>query len=431
LNKTFDLKYGKGTISFDLPEEAVLEEIRGWHVDALPDLGKAYRHALEHPIDAPPLREIVRPGQTVAISVSDITRAWQRNDLTLPILIETLNEAGVPDDHITVIIAVGGHRANTQEEFTELCGEEICHRVRVVNHDARDDSNMVYLGKTSRGTRVSVNRIAMEADRFILTGGVIYHYMAGYGGGRKSVLPGVSALKTIQQNHVLALGKEIGSGSNPMSASGITRGNALHEDMMEITAFVQPDFIVNIVPNLNDEIAAVFGGNWVSAWQDAAALADRIFGVPIRQQADIVIATAGGYPKDINLYQTGKTMDNACYAMKEGGAAIILSECPNLLDPPSFIDWLRYPSVSEMDRALRRDFALEGWVALKQVECTAKGQIILLTRPENVDLLSGTGFTAAGRMEEALSIAYKKCGTKNPKITIMPQGALTLPILNI
>jgi nickel-dependent lactate racemase len=115
----------------------------------------------------------------------------------------------------------------------------------VVNHDAWQIENMVYLGKTSRGTEVAVNRIAAEADRLILTGGVIYHYMAGFGGGRKSILPGVAALKTIQQNHLLALTDRVGGGTNPKSASALTTGNPMHEDMMEIAAFAKPDFLVN------------------------------------------------------------------------------------------------------------------------------------------------------------------------------------------
>ena len=135
-DKTFTLKYGKGTVTFQIPEEQLLYEIKGRDRPAIEDLEGAYRHALDHPIDAPPLRELVRPGEQVAILVSDITRGWQKNNLTLPVLIEVLNEAGVPDPNITIVIAVGAHRGNTEEEFVELCSDEICHRVRVLNHDS-------------------------------------------------------------------------------------------------------------------------------------------------------------------------------------------------------------------------------------------------------------------------------------------------------
>ena len=206
----FQLKYGKGTVSFRIPQEQVLYELQGKNYPALADLQKTYKQALDHPIDSPPLREIVKPGEKVVVTVSDITRGWQRNDQVLPVLIETLNAAGIPDSNITILIVVGAHRLNTEGEFVELCGKEICHRIRVLNHDCWDTDNMVYLGKTSRGTEVSVNRLAVEANRLILTGGVIYHYMAGYGGGRKSILPGLSSIKTIRQNHLWALGPTLG-----------------------------------------------------------------------------------------------------------------------------------------------------------------------------------------------------------------------------
>jgi nickel-dependent lactate racemase len=426
--RQFTLNYGKETVSFALPEEQVLCEVVGRPHPAV-DFETTYRHALDHPIDAPPLRELVRPGERVTIAVSDITRVWQRNDLSLPILLETLNAAGVPDENVTVVIAVGGHRLNTVDEHLEICGRDVCHRVKVLNHDAHDLANMVYLGRTSRGTEVRVSRLAMEADRLVLTGGTIYHYMSGYGGGRKSVLPGLSYIDTIRQNHVLGLCPEVGRGSNPQSASRITRGNALHEDMMEIAGFVQPDFLVNIVPTLDGGVAGVFAGNWASAWHEATRLVDRIFGAPIEAAADIVVASAGGYPRDINLYQTGKTMDNAGYAMRPGGAAIILSECSQVRDPETFFKWFGYPSNRHLDAALRECFHLDGWVALKQLECNAKGLFILVTRPENAEALKPTGFTIYASIEEALSIAYRQCGTPRPRITVMPRASLTLPIL--
>lgn len=427
--RDFQLKYGKEVVSFKIPEEQVLYELWGKQYPALADLQKVYRHALDYPIDSAPLREIVKPGEKVVVTVSDITRGWQRNDRVLPVLIETLNEAGIPDANITILIVVGAHRLNTEDEFGELCGKEICHRVRVINHDCWDTKNMVYLGKTSRGTEVSVNRLAVEADRLILTGGVIYHYMAGYGGGRKGILPGLSSIKTIRQNHLMAMSPALGSGSNPYAASGRTRGNEMHEDMMEVAGFVQPDFIVNTVPNLDGQIAGVFAGNWVSAWLDSVKLVDEIFGVEVEEEADIVIATAGGYPRDINLYQTGKTMDNAYYAMKKGGVAVILAECPDISEPREFFQWFEFPSLLEMEKSLRENFTIAGWVALKEMECNDKGPFILLTKKENFDLVKKAKFTPASSIDEALKLAYEKCGTKNPRITVMPQGANTFPIL--
>jgi nickel-dependent lactate racemase len=427
--RRFELRYGKGSLGLEIDAPELLGVITGCAHPAVPDLSRAYREALDHPIDAPPLRELVRPGERVAVAVSDITRVWQRNDLTLPVLLETLNAAGVPDENVTVIVAVGGHRLNSAEEHLEICGETVCHRVRVVNHDAFDAPNMVRLGRTSRGTEVAISRLAREADRLILTGGAVYHYMAGYGGGRKSVLPGIAAIETIRQNHLLGLSPEAGRGSHPQCASRVRRGNPLHEDMMEIAGFVQPDFLVNIVPNLEGEVAGVFAGNWVSAWNAATDLVDRIFGVEIDALADIVVASAGGYPRDINLYQTGKTMDNACHAMRPGGAAVILSECRQVRDPETFFKWFGYPSIAELDRALRAGFHLDGWVAMKQLECGLKGRVILVTLPENVAVIRAAGLTAVSDLNEAMRMARGACGTETPKITVMPQASLTLPVL--
>ncbi len=428
-DRRFELKIGKGTTAFSIPTEQLLYYLVGKNRTPPENLESAYRYALTHPIDCPPLHEIVKPGETVAILVSDITRAWQHNELSLPILVDYLNEAGITDENITVIIAVGAHRPNTAEELEELCTEAICRRVKVINHDAWDTDNMIYYGKTSRGTEVSCNRIVAEADRVILTGGVIYHYMVGYGGGRKSILPGVSSLKTIQQSHMWAMEKNVGDGSSSLAANMKTAGNPSHEDMMEAAAFLKADFLVNVVPNLDGDITGIFTGNWVSAWQQATRLVDDIFGVTIQEQADIVIASAGGYPKDINLYQSQKTIDNAVYAMKPGGVVIVLAECPYIEDPAEFFDWFNYPTALDMEKAVRENFLISGWIAVRQLEYANQGHIILVTLEKNIQLARKAGVQGVATIDEALTLAYEKCGTDFPKITVMPQGANTFPIL--
>ena len=423
------LKYGRGEVAFSLPEEQIFFEVVGKDYPAIADIPGAIRATLERPIDSPPLRELLRPTDKVAITVSDITRSWQQMDLVLPTLFDTISRAGIPDENVSILVVVGGHRQNTEDEMEQLCGREVCRRVNVVNHNARETQNMVYLGKTSRGTEVAINRVVAEADRIILTGGIIYHYMVGYGGGRKSVIPGFSSIRTIQQNHLWAMGRELGSGSNRNARSGKTHGNECHEDMMEIAGFVKPDFIVNVVPNGDGDYAGIFAGNWVSAWQEGTKLVDLIYSVEIPGPADIVIASAGGSPKDINLYQAGKTMDNASYAVKKGGAVIIVSECPDILEPPEFPQWFQYPSNLEMERALRADFTIPGWVAWKEVECSDIATFIMVTRPQNAGLVGKAGIIPVATMEEALDQAYRRCGTKEPRITLMPQGANTLPVL--
>ena len=426
--RKFSLKFGRTELSLSVPSEQLICEIVGREYAAVPDLTTAVKEALAHPIDAPPLKEVVRPGDKVAIAVSDITRAWQRMDLILPTILDELNEAGVPDANITVVIVVGGHRLNTESEFQTLCGETTCHRVRVMNHDAYDTPNMVYLGKTSRGSEVSVNKVFTDADKVILTGGIIYHYMVGYGGGRKSVMPGCASIQTIRQSHLWALGPNVGDGSNPNSMSGNTRGNESHEDMVEVAAFLKPDFIVDVVPNPEGKVAGVFAGNWMTAWLEGCKLVDYIYGVEIPAKADIVVTTAGGFPKDINLYQTGKTMDNACYAVKKSGVVILLSECSDIMEPQEFTDWFKFPNVRKMEEALRAAFTIPGWVALKEIECSNIANFVMITKPENFDFVSKAKMTPVATMEEALAKAYQMTKAAKPQFIVMPQGANTVPL---
>jgi nickel-dependent lactate racemase len=428
--KKFSLRFGKGTVEFQIPEEHLVYELMGNNHPAPPDLAAAYLHSLDHPIDSPPLKEIVKPNDTVAITVSDITRAWQKNASTLSLLVDYLNQAGVPDSKITVIIAVGNHRQNTETEFVEICSPAVCHRIKVVNHNARDAANMVTLGKTSRGTEVSLNRIVVEADTVILTGGVIYHFMVGYGGGRKSVVPGVASLKTIQQNHLWSLSPTVGGGSSDYCQNMITKGNPQHEDMMEVAAFLRPHFLINVVMNYEDRVAAIFAGNWVSAWMEATRLVDDMYCVKIDEKADIVIASAGGYPKDISLYQSQKTLDNARYAVKKGGVVVILAECPDIAEPSEYFKGFTYPDVYEQEKALRENYDLPGWVALRHSECCRENQVILLTRPGNEGYARTAKLHPVFSMEEALKLAYQKCGLDRPRITVMPFGANTFPLLS-
>ncbi len=428
-NREFTLKYGKGTVTFQIPEEQLLYEIKGRDRPAIKDLEAAYRQALDHPIDAPPLRELVRPGERVAILVSDITRGWQKNNLTLPILIDVLNEAGVSDPDVTVVIAVGAHRANTKEEFVEICSDEVCHRVRVLNHNSEDEKSMVYFGKTSRGTEVSLNKIVKEVDRVILTGGSIYHYMVGYGGGRKSIMPGISSAKTISQCHSWALAPVVGQGVNPNSESTHTRGNEAHEDMVEVAAFVNADFLVNVVVNLEGEIAGIFAGNWMTAWEAANRLVDEMCAIEIEEEADIVIASGEGYPRDMNLYQGAKILNNAAHAMKKGGVAVVLAECSDMPEPPEYFQWFDHPDIVTMEKELRKNVTIAGWTALKALTCHEKGYYILLTMAENDELARKARCHPVTKIEDALEIAYKKCGKPKPTITVMPQASNTFPVL--
>ena len=234
-------------------------------------------------------------------------------------------------------------------------------------------------------------------------------------------------MKTIQQNHMHAMNEVVGNGTNPVCANMATRSNPAHDDMMDVASFVNPDFLVNVVPNLDGEICGIFAGNWVSAWLEATKLVDRIFGVPIEEQADIVIASAGGYPKDINLYQTQKTLDNAAYAMKPNGACIILAECPDIKEPAEFFEWFDEEDPVEMEKVVRANFLLSGWVAVRQTEYAKMGKIILLTRTENSELAQKVGVTPVDNIQAALKLAYEHCGIQSPRSPSCPREPTPFP----
>ncbi len=421
------LRYGKTVQHAEVPSESLLGEINGHDRPGLTDLPAAYRQALEHPVDCPPLRELVRPGYRVTIAVSDITRAWQRNAETLPLLLDYLNEAGVRDEDVTVVIAVGAHRQNTEAEFKELCSPTVCHRVRVVNHDCYDEANQVYLGKTSRNTEVFLNRHFVDCDLSILTGGVIYHYMMGYGGGRKSVLPGVAGIKTIKQNHLWAMGPKPEDGTSPLCESGRTTGNPAAEDIMEIAAFAKPGFIVNVVPNFEGQLIGIFAGNWVSAWQGPAVWWTRSSPPTSRRRrtssSPRPAATPGHQPlpepedpgQRLHRRQKRRGGDLPGRVPRHQGAGRVLRLVP-VPHPPGAGDGPAH------------DFTIAGWVALAQTELCLTHRVIMVTRPENVELAAQAHVTPVATLEEAVKMAYALAGP-DPKVWVMPFAANTVPFL--
>lgn len=210
--KNFSLKYHTGSVNFSIPEENLLGEIHSRAVPCAPTEEAAVKEALGHPIDSLKLDEIVKTGEKVCIVVADVTRAWQRGFVYLPILVNELNQLGIRDEDILFLSATGTHRAQSDEEHIRMIGEELFKRIKIVDHDCDDENNLVYIGTTSHGTPVKVNKLILQYDRVIITGGIVYHFMAGWGGGRKAIIPGISARSTISANHRLALDPMPGKG---------------------------------------------------------------------------------------------------------------------------------------------------------------------------------------------------------------------------
>jgi len=427
--KEFELGLGKGTVRVSLPEKQVIDVIEGKPYEPIQDIEAAVKEALRNPIGTPPLKEIVKAGDKVAIIASDITRAWLKHDQFLPYLLNELNEAGIPDSDICLVVALGAHRYHTEQENINIYGQEVVNRIRIEQSCALDDSHYVDVGTTTRGVPVKINRHVMEADKVILTGGIIYHLMAGFGGGRKSIMPGVASYPTIQGNHSLCLHQEFGKGVNPACGSGKIEGNPMHEDMVEMAEMVNPAFLLNVMLTADGQFARFVAGHWFQAWEDGCKTVADIFGVPIKEKADMVIASAGGFPKDINLYQGSKTIDNALMACNENGVIILLMECADIAEPPDFSGWFNYQSLADRERALRDGFTVPGFIALKLGVLAQQIPQIVVTLPQNKEFIEKAGMYAVTTIEEALALAEEKLGRKDYSIIVMPHAANTVPIV--
>ena len=425
----FKLKFGEGYLPLTIPEAEGIVTINGQEQQPLKDPAVKVRTVLNNPVGSLPLNQIAKGCKQICILVSDITRAWINYPSFLPSILDYLNETGISDENIYLLTALGTHRQHTQAELVSLLGTEVVKRVRIYEHDARDNSQLVKLGVTSRGTEAWVNRRALEAEALILTGGIVYHLFAGFGGGRKSVMPGICGWDTIQANHNLAMAPGSVRGLNPLAAGGLLEDNPVHADMAEICEMVAPKFLINVIPGSNGGLADIVAGDPNQAWLAGCRLVADIFGIPFKERAELVIASAGGYPKDINFYQTVKSVYNAAQAVKDGGIVILLSECRDIREPLEFSDWLVYESVQEMEEALRANFTIPGYAAYYAVTAAQRAKFIVVTlqKDENIELIQKAGMIPVGSLEEALRLAYEALGPR-PKTILMPNAANTFPL---
>jgi nickel-dependent lactate racemase len=410
-----DLAYGKGRLRVSVPGDLLLPR----KAEPVADETRAVFDALENPIGRPRLREIVRSGERVAIVVNDITRLT-RTDLLLPPIVSTLNAAGIPDRDIFIVFALGNHRRQTGEERRLILGSEIFSRIRSFDHISTDDASLVEIGTTSFGNRVEINRAVWEADRIILTGEIIYHLIAGYSGGRKSLVPGVAGSRTITFNHGMIF--------DPACRPGKLDGNPAHEDLLEACRMVDPDFIVNVVLSPDGRLIRVVAGDYDLAHREGCRTVDRMLRAAIDAPYDVVVASAGGFPLDIDLRQAHKGLENACQALRPGGSILFYAECPNGAGIKSFEDYVwRYRDDYEMQEALKREFVVGGhkayWVA-------RLGQLY------NVHLVSGLAPDFVRRCHcrpvapaEHEAVLENLLGQAGPgaRVAVLPYSGFTLP----
>lgn len=422
------LKYGSSEMLLEIEKDSILQVIESNPVQFEQSETEIIEMALANPVSSARLSELVRAGETVCIVIPDTTRLWQKPGLYLPFVVEELNRGGVKDEDILFLCALGTHRSLSEEEHNQLLGPKLAGRFRVVDHDCYDKNNLVYLGKTTFGTPVWMNKTAMECDHIVLTGGVVYHFLAGWAGGKKYILPGISSYETIMANHALSLNPERGAGPHPDVRSGNIENNLIHLDMLEAASFVRPTFLFNVVMS-EGRIAGAAAGHYIAAHDRARAMVDAIDGVAIGEKAELVIASAGGSPKDVNLYQSIKTLINAREAAKPGGSIVILTESPEGLGGNAEVQdiILKFDSVLAREDDLRADYSISKYVGYYFCETAEKFDLILVSSLDP-ELLRKANITVVRTLDEALALVHAKRG-KSVKAHVMPHGANTLPLL--
>ena len=413
------LPYGKTDVCVRVPARNLIGSIEPAELPACADAKAEVERALKDtiPKGTRRLSEIALPESKVAIVVDDHTRKSPSDVLLLPVLSE-LNLAGVKDENITVIFGSGTHRPVKPEEVITLLGEEAAKRVRTMSHDCKA-TDLVLEGTTKHGNKVFVNRKFAEADVRVLLGDVGFHYYAGYGGGRKSVLPAVSGEETIKFNHSLMLSAN--------SRTGVLEGNPVNEDMMEAAKLAKVDFIVNVVTNSKGQIVQAFAGDQELAFLEAVKLVDKMFRITVDRRAEIVVTSCGGAPADINLYQAYKAIDAALEVVKRGGVIILVAECPEGHGNQVFYDWMvRFPDLKSVEKEIKRNFVLGGHKAYYLLKALQNHQIILVSTLPDYYATSIFKLKTARAVNDALNEAFDIVG-KAARVWTIPMGNYTLP----
>lgn len=406
--------FGTGVQTVEVPEKNLLGVLMSNDVPrGLMNEAEVVR-ALEHPVGTPRLKEIVRPGEKIAIVTSDITRPCPTYRI-MPALLDELYAAGCRAEDITLVFALGSHRPHTPEEMRKLAGERAFQEVRCVDSDRAD---CVHMGTTDCGTPVDITRVVAEADRRICLGNIEYHYFAGYSGGAKAIMPGVSTREAIQANHRMMV--------RPEAHAGNLEGNPLRMDLEQAAAICGVDFIVNVVLDEHKQIVRAVAGDLVKAHREGCRFLDGMYLKELDARADIVLVSQGGAPKDLNLYQTQKALDNAKHAVKPGGTIILIGSCKEGLGEKVFEEWmLSAPTPESMIERIGRDFQLGGHKAAAIAMVLQNAEIELVSELDP-DFVKRIFLKPASSAQEALDRAFARLG-EDATVLAMPYGGSTLP----
>jgi len=419
------LAFGREGLEIDIPNGANTTLIEPLYVAGLENEAEAVRAALATPIGTPPLTELVSAKDTVAIVFSDITRPMP-NDRVLPVLLDELNKAGVPDDAIVLINGLASHRMQTDEELERMLGAGICRRYRVIQHDAWDDANLVPVTHNRAGRMVRINRFYMEASVRILTGFIEPHFFAGFSGGPKAVLPAIADLESIMDNHNAVMI------ADPKATWANTQGNPIWEEMYAVASATRPTFLLNVTLNKEKAITGVFAGALDAAHAAGTEFVRRKAMQPVKAPFDVLITSNSGYPLDLNLYQAVKGMSAAAQVVREGGDIIIAAECWDGI--PTHGQYARLLREAETYESLYQMIMTPGfrsadqWQAQIQAKIQMKARVHVYASGLSQQELREAMVIPCQSIEQTLAEIL----AKNPQasIGVLPEGPQTVPYLS-
>lgn len=412
-----NLKYGKETKRLEIPAGNLLGILEGGaetkNISEYKEMA-LIEQALLQPIGTGRLSGLVKERQKIAILVSDITRPVPTRKL-LPPLLRELFRANVPEKNIKIVFGMGIHRSHNRKEQRALVGDRIFDTVECIDSNKE---GYIHVGNTTRGTPLNISRPVVEANVRICTGNIEYHYFAGYSGGAKAIMPGAADYETIRHNHSLQLKRN--------AQAGRLKDNPVREDIDEIGLKLGIPFILNVVLNEKNQVQKAFAGHYLKAHQAGCGYLDGLYKVNIPEPADIVVVSAGGYPKDINLYQAQKALDNASYAVKPGGIIILVAECQEGYGNDTFAQWIKEAGLPQhLEERLKQEFVLGGHKATAVARVVNKAEVFMVTAMEDADV-EAAFFTKKLTVERALKDALTIAG-KDAKILVMPRGGSVLP----
>ena len=406
------LNYDKKQFEINVSKNRLIKELLPNEVKVGLTGREEVERALDNPIGSKRIEELVKKGQKVCIITSDITRPMP-SKICLPPLVERLNRAGVPNEDILVVFALGSHRPHTETEMRYLVGDAIYESIECV--DSNPDK-CVRVGVTSSGTVVDIFDRVVNSDFIICMGNIEYHYFAGYSGGAKAIMPGVSTKEAIRQNHKMMV--------EPTAYAGNLE-SPVRLDIEEAGKLLGIDYILNVVLDEHKNIIFACAGDSVLAHREGCKFLDELYSVAIKEKADIVVVSAGGYPKDQNMYQAQKALDNAKHAVKDGGIIIWLASCKEGLGSAVFEEWMTMKTPKQMIEDIKKDFKLGGHKAAAISLVLEKSRIFLVSDLDD-NLVKGIHLEPYRDLNTAYDDATRLLG-ENSSVYVMPYGGSTLP----